>query len=461
MSRWVRAIRLSAAFSLLVAAFLLPTVASAKGPAVLILRIQGVIDPNRAKYLAEGIRKAEAEHAPFVILQIDTPGGLLDSMEDMVQTILNSKVPVVSYVDPPGAKAASAGTFIVAAANIAVMAPATNIGAATPVSGSGAELPDTLKDKAINDASARMRGIAQARGRNADPLEQTVREAKSFTAEEALKLNMIDFIAPDYPSLLRQLDGRTVTTSRGAMTLHTTGIDCVSPRTFCTDVCLTILERFIRIIANPVITTLLLVFGAIGIGAELMSPGLIAPGVFGAIFLALAFIGLGNLPVNWVGVGLILLAVVLMVLEFHVAGFGVLGIGAIIAFVLGAFILFAPFAADPPSISMPSIRLSRWFIGGLVGGFLLLVLGTIYISRRPDRKHPAGPHPLIGKTGRVIQALEPEGVVKIDGEEWSAQAPRGTRYPVGQEIQVQGVDGLLLKVVIFPTSGQAATSQKE
>ena len=300
-----------------------------------ILEIDGAIDPNRAKFLKRGLKRAQDEGGQFVIIVIDTPGGLVSSMQDMVQSIFASTIPAITFVAPQGARAASAGTFITAAGHVAVMAPSTNIGAATPIGGGGEDLPETLASKALNDAAAEIRGIAERRGRNIEKLEETVREASSFTSREALELNMIDLIADDLPDLLAKLDGRVVNLDRADVVLETEGIRCVKPRALCTSVSPSFVENFLSVIADPNISALLLSLGGLALFVEILNPGLIFPGVFGAIALTLAFVALGNLPVNYAGVGLILFAIVLLFFELHAGGSGILGVGALVAFILG------------------------------------------------------------------------------------------------------------------------------
>ena len=425
--------------------------ASAQESKAFLLTLDGIIDPNHAKFLARGLDRAQEEGAQFVIIPIDTPGGLVSSMRDMVQSIRASQIPVITFVSPQGARAASAGTFVTAAGHLAVMAPVTNIGAAKVVGGGGADLPPDLKDKATNDAAALIRSIGEERGRSQeaiDALEATVRGADAFSATEALELGIIDFIAADLDDLVSQLDGMAVRVGADEVILDTRGVSCVKPRQSCESVSLSFVERFLSIIADPNISAILFSLGSLGIFLEFLNPGILFPGIFGAIMLALAFVAFGNLPINWAGVGLVLFALVLFYFEIQVSGFGILGLGGLTAFILGVLFLFAPFAADPPSISAPRVTVSPWVIGGLGGGFGLVIGGIAYLAWR-GRKALSVPPPsrrLIGATGRVTRALDPVGTVQLAEEPWTAEEENGITIGVGERVEVVQVEGLTLKV---------------
>ncbi|MBI4312202.1 MAG: nodulation protein NfeD [Chloroflexi bacterium] len=425
--------------------------ASAQGRHILLLDVDGVIGPTTEKYIARGVKQAEAEGAELLVVRLDTPGGLLDSTRKIVEHLLNTNVPTAVYVTPRGAYAASAGTFITASANFAAMAPGTNIGAATPVSGSGEDLPKTLSSKATNDAAALMRSIAQERGRNAEKLEATVREAASFSAEEAVSLDIVDLIAADLDGLLDQVDGRTATTPAGAVVVRTKGLPI---RTLDSS----LVEQFVGFLADPNVAFLLFSLGSLGLVAELLNPGLIFPGVIGAILLLLAFVGLGNLPVNWAGVALLVLAVVLFVLEFYVSGFGILGIGAAVSFVLGALFLF--YHAGGPSPAMPDVRVSLWLLAPvtalLIGGGAW-VMFTIVRSRRA--LSPAPSEPIVGATGYVTSDLNPRGTVMLRNELWSAVGQGHEVIRTGQEIRVVEISGTLLTVTPVTEASPAAPSE--
>ena len=415
-----------------------PLLAQAQAPHILLLDVNGIINPVKHRYIARALDQAVEDRSVMVVIELDTPGGLLSSTRDIVQLLLDSPVPVAVYVSPQGARAGSAGTFITAAANFAVMALGTNIGAATPVSSTGGDLEETLASKIENDAAALIRSIAQERGRNEDKLEETVRKAASFTAKEAVEFNMVDFIAEDLDDLLAQVDGLEVETSAGTRTLDTLDIE---PRRFGKN----ILELFLEVISDPNVSFILLTLGGLGLVIELFNPGLIAPGVVGTICLLLAFLAAGNLPVNWAGVVFVLLAVVLAIIETQVLGFGILGVGSIISFVLGGLLLFSQFGDKSPTL--PEVSVNLWLLGGMaaiLGLVLLYVVRTIYRSRMatPESTGPA----LLGASGVVAIDLAPRGRVRFGDETWTAVSQDGTVVPQGEPVMVTKVDGLILTV---------------
>ena len=415
----------------------LPSTAAA-GAYVGLLTIDGTIDPISSNFLSRGIDLASEDGSQFLILRLDTPGGLFDSTRKMVEKILASKIPVVVYVSPPGAQAASAGTFITAAAHIAVMAPATNIGAASPVGPGGEDLPETIKSKATQDAAAFLRSIALERDRNAVALEQTVLSALSYSAAEAVDKGVVDIIADDIEALLLKLDGWEVQLRDGTAVLSTQGLEVREIRR-------TLVERFLGFLADPNIAFLLLTLGGMGIFLEFLSPGLIAPGLAGIIMLALAFVALGNLPVNWVGVGLIMLGLVLFFVETQAPGIGMFGISGAISFVLGAFLLFGGFS--PPPITTPSFRVNIWLIGTILAvlfGYLILLIRTVVASRAAHS--PTTYVNLVGQAGKTTTSLDPRGTVLIAGELWSAESDSGEDIPEGEEVIILEVVGLTLKV---------------
>ena len=381
--------------------------------------------------------RANETGAQLLIIGLDTPGGLYSSTREIVEILLGSPVPVAVFVSPRGSQAGSAGTFITAAAHIAAMTPGSNIGAATPVSGTGEEISETLADKATNDAAALIRAIAEERGRNPDALEETVRSAASYSASEALEADIIDLIADDIPALLVALDGRTVVTIAGEHTLELTGVEVRELK-------MQWRERFVDFISNPNIAFLLLTLGSIGLIIEMLTPGAIGPGVAGIICLGLGFLALGNLPFNWAGVAFILLAIVLAALEIFVSGFGALGIGAAVSLVVGGLLLFGDFGGGritPPSF--PTVSINRWVLVG-VGGVLLSVAGYLayeVIMSRTGRRRGAGkgggsgrdgrssPGELVGRTGTVTSSLNPRGVVALSDETWSSVSNDGLTIP--------------------------------
>jgi len=408
----------------------------ADSPTVSVLTIKGTINPVLVDYVKRGIEQAEDSYAEAVIIRLDTPGGLDSAMRDIVQLIVNARVPVVVYVSPSGARAASAGVFITMAAHVAAMAPNTAIGAAHPVSlgseGETTSANDTMEEKVLNDAAAYIRSIAGAHGRNMAWAEKAVRESVSATEKEALELNVIDMIAPDLPTLIAQLDKRQVNMLGGQqVTLHTQGATV-------NDVPMGAVEKFLYTIADPNIAYLLLSLATLGLMAEIFNPGLIFPGIIGGISLLLAFYSLGMLPVNYAGILLIVLAIGLFIGEVLTPGFGLFTAGGIVSLVIGSLILFHG--------ASPVFRVSPWLIAAVT--IVIAAFFTLIISRAVSihRKQPqAGWEELIGKTARVKVALKPEGTVFIKGERWAAISEEGP-VEAGEEVIIKKIDGLTLYV---------------
>ena len=420
-----------------IAGILAPAV-GAQGRHVAVVELDGAIDPISAGYLGRAIDLAAEDGAHLIVVLLDTPGGLLSSTRDMVEDIIASEVPVVVYVSPPGAQAASAGTFVTAAAHVAAMSPTTSIGAASPVGPSGEDLPETLESKATQDAAAFIRSIAERRGRNSKALEDTVLSAASYSASEALDSNVIDLVAGSLDELLSQLDGRTVELSRGSVVLETEGLEV-------REIGRNPVERFLGIIADPNIAFLLISLGGLGLVVELWNPGLFVPGIAGVVALGLGFVALGNLPVNWVGAGLLALGIALFVAELQAPGIGVFGIGGVVCFVLGAFLLFGD--TSPPGIEAPSVEVSAWVIGGvsvLLAASLVVLVRLGVQSRRTS--YLTQTQTLMGRTGRATTALEPRGTVQVASELWSAVSDSGESIEEGVEVMVVDMDGLTLKV---------------
>ena len=408
------------------------------GPHAALIEIDGPIHAISARFLERALDTAAEDGARIAIVTLDTPGGLLDSTRKMVGAIQESPVPVVVYVSPAGARAASAGTFIAASAHVAAMAPVTNIGAAAPVAGGGEDLPDTVKAKATQDAAAFMRQIAETRGRNAEALTDTILKATAYSATEAVENNVVDLIAQDLDDLLRQIDGRTVDVRGADVVLDTAGLE-IRP------VSRTPVESFLGFIANPNIAFLLFVVGSIGLVVEIFSPGLIGPGVVGLLCLALAVLAFGYLPVNWVGVALLVFAAVLFFFELQAPGVGLFGIVGVISFLIGAFFLFGGFT--PPPIPTPSFRVSIWLMGGIgaaLAGLTVVSIRFLAADRRTVYVSPSAN--LIGRTGTVMTALDPKGSVQVIGETWTAVTQSDRPIEVGKEVVVREVDGLTLKV---------------
>ena len=295
--------------------------------------MKGVINNVTARYIHRNIEQSSAENNELIIITLDTPGGAYDSTRKIVESILASKIPIVSYVYPPGAQAASAGTFILSASHIAVMAPTTNMGAATPVSIQGEDLPETLKSKASQDAAALLRELGKARQRNIDALEATIFDSKAYSSTESIENNLIDFIATDIPELIKALDGRNIDIQS-----EPTKLKSVNP-TISTSK-MTVQENFLNFLANPNILFILLILGVLLIFVEFIFTGLVVPGVAGAIFLALAFLGSTNLPINFVGLAFLILAGVLIYVEFSAPGIGIAAFGSITSFLIGGILLF-------------------------------------------------------------------------------------------------------------------------
>ena len=426
-------------------------VADTAGPAapfVYRVVIDGAISPASAEFLADAIERAEDEGAAALVVELDTPGGLVDSTRDIVQAILASRVPIIVYVAPSGARAGSAGVFITLAAHVAAMAPSTNIGAATPIQMGGAPMPggpaspDTtggetgdgepgaLERKILNDTIAFIRTISERRGRNADWAERAVREGASITETEALAENVVDLLAPSLPALLDQIDGREV-----EVLDRTVGLDTANAEVRTIEAGLRF--RILDTIANPNIAFVLMLIGIYGIFFELMNPGAILPGVVGGISLLLAFFALQALPVNYAGILLILFALVLFIAEVKVASYGLLTVGGVVAFVLGATMLF-----DAPG---SLVRVS-WSVilpaALLTAGFFAFVMGLAW---RTYRSRPTtGKEALVGERGRVTARIDPVGAVSVHGELWRARAEEP--IDVGAEIVVVAVDGLTLTV---------------
>ena len=430
MLRLLRILILSGLMIMVAASIAIP--AWGASPTIEVLSVDGTILPIVADYIDRGIGKAEDENATACIIELNTPGGLLYSTEEIVQRIMNAKVPVIVYVSPKGAWAASAGTFITLSANIAAMTPGTTIGAAHPVSAGGEEIPEEQMKKITEFSAKWMETIAQERGRNIKEAQLAVTESKSFTDVEALNYNLIDLRADDIDSLISQINGWKITLANGAeVSLNTTGYEIsrteMSP-----------IENFLHAISDPNIALLLLSLASLGIFIEITNPGLIFPGIVGAICGIMAFYSLGQLPVNIAGVLLIVLAFGLFIAEIFTTSFGLLSGGGIVALVLGALILFP--------LGSPVFSVNPWLIATIA--IVIALFFTFIISRviRAHRRQAStGREDLIGKTAVVKVALNPEGMVLFKGERWTAISEAGRVRP-GEEVTITKVDGLVLRV---------------
>ena len=419
--------------------------AQAATGAVVVVEIRGVINPPVANYLKRALRDAKEQKARLVIIQMDTPGGLDHSMREIIQDILMSPVPVAVYVSPSGARAASAGLFILLSSHVAAMAPGTNTGAAHPV-GLGGELDDVSTAKAVNDASAAIRSLATERGRNAEWAEQAVRRSVSVTEREALELNLIEVVARDLDDLLQKIEGRRVQTSAGEVVLRVVG----APRS---NLPMSFAESFLHVISDPNIAFILLSVGSIGIIAELYNPGTLFPGITGAIALILAFFALGNLPTNWAGVALITLAILFFIAELNTEGIGPLGFGALMAFLLGGLILFQPFRPESPAL--PDLRINPWVVGAAtasMGAFMLFVMAQVVRSHKVPLR--TGPEQFVGRMARVHQDLTPRGRVWFEGQIWFAEVHSGQSVTAGHMVRIVELDGLTL--IVEPAEEESA-----
>ena len=422
--------------SILLAAVLLA--GQALAAPVVVVPLEGAVGPASADFVRRSIERAATDGAALVVLRIDTPGGLDTSMREIIKSILASPVPVAAFVAPSGARAASAGTFIVYASHIAAMAPGTNLGAASPVALMGGGDKDEKKGgedrmmrKVTNDAVAYIRGFAALRHRNADWAEKAVREGVSLPADEALKQKVVDFVVADVPALLQKLDGRTVEAGGTKHVLHVAGALAqeLQPdwRT-----------RFLALITNPSVAYLLVLLGVYALLFEFMNPGIMLPGVVGVLALLIAAYALHMLPVNYAGLALILLGIGFMIAEAFFPAFGSLGIGGVVAFVVGSIMLIQD--TELPDFEIPVALIAG--VAAASAGFLIFVVGMLVKSRR--RVPVSGREHLIGARAEALGDFEGEGWARVRGEQWKVRTPAAVHR--GQKLRVKAMHGLVLEV---------------
>jgi membrane-bound serine protease (ClpP class) len=396
---------------------------------VYLITVDAAITPVVSEYINKSIDIASKANAEALIIQLDTPGGLVDSMREIVKKMMSSDVPVVVYVGPSGARAASAGVFITIAANFAAMAPTTHIGAAHPVTMEG-KMDPTMEGKIVNDLAAMARSIAEKRGKNAKWAEEAVRKSASITETEALKAKVIDFIAPDIPALLADLDGKTADLIAGKRTLHTAGAEIV-------EIKMGFRFKFLNTISNPNIAYILMILGFYGLYFELSNPGAVFPGVAGAICLILAFYALQTLPINYAGLMLILLGVALFIAEAFITSHGVLGVGGTIAMAIGSLMLIES--------TSPYLRISWAVIAPVVSLSAVLFIITVRLAVRVHgEKADTGKEGMLGLTGEARTDIHATGQVFLRGEYWTAWSEEPIQK--GSRIAVEAVEGLKLKV---------------
>jgi membrane-bound serine protease (ClpP class) len=407
-------------------------------PRVLAVEFSNDINPVTKDYLVGAIEKGERENFDAVVIELDTPGGLDSSMREIIKAQLSADVPVVVYVYPPGARAASAGVFITMAADVAAMAPGTNIGSSTPVAAGGGNIPSDLKRKVVNDAAAYIKALAEEHDRNADWAEKAVRQAANLPAREALALNVVDVVAPDLPTLLNDIDGMRVEPK--GLVLHTAGADVETVQ-------MSLWKRILDTLIDPNIIVLLMSLGVLGITIEILNPGLIFPGTVGIISLIVGLFGLQVLPVSWAGILLLLLAAAFFAAEAFVTSHGALALAGAVSFVVGALMLFDPAGSE--------YQVSIWValaIGGTLAVLTAVAVTKVVQARRAPKR--TGREELVGEIGVVRRPLQPAGLVAVHGELWQARSSDGS-IAVGEQVRVEAIgDDLVLEVA--PVEDRAA-----
>lgn len=406
-------------------------------PIVYLIKIDGSINPSTSDFIHRSVQEAVNKKAQCLIIELNTPGGLLKSTRYIVSDLLTSEIPVIVYVSPSGSQAASAGVFIVLASSIAVMAPGTNIGASHPVGMEGKQ-DSIMTEKATNDAAAFIRSISEKRKRNVQWAEDAVRKSVSISENEALKINIIDLIANNTDELLQKIDGREVETTKGKITLNTKGAEIIHGE-------MTWFQKLLGVLSDPNISYILMMIGIWGVILEFYHPGAILPGVVGVISLVLGLYGLHTLPINYAGLALILLAIILFIAEIKIVSHGMLTVGGIISLLLGSFMLI-----DTES-GLEVVQLSvSVIITTVIIIALLFIMLTILVVRAHKRKVTTGPQGIIGEVGEVFEKLEKgkKGLIRVHGELWRAAIDDANEKEItsGAKVMVSGVDNLTLKV---------------
>ncbi len=425
--------------SLAVALVFAASANAASTPRVLAIHFALDINPVTQDYVNHQLDRAQKDHYDAAVILLDTPGGLSSSMEAIYKKELASKIPVIVYVAPKGAAAASAGVFVAQAADVLAMAPDTNIGSSTPIDQSGGNLGSDLRRKVINHFAAKLRSLAENHGRNGDWADKAVRQASNLTEQEALRMNVIDVVAPDLPTLLNKIDGRVTIPNHYKLHTANAQITYTSPSFF---------TRLLNTLIDPNLITLLFLAGIVGIGYEIFHPGVVLPGALGAVALVTALFGFSVLPISWAGVALLLLGIALLVIDAHVTSHGALTVSGLIAFVIGSLMLFrnapSPYHANSWLIASIAIVLgSAW---------LFAMTKAVQIRRSPVS---VGPQTIVGEIGE----FRGDGQVFVHGELWRANTPEGLSLKRGQKVRVDGIEpGLVLDVEPLEPTEEAAVS---
>ena len=425
--------------SLAVALVFAASANAASRPRVLAIHFALDINPVTQDYVNHQLDRAQKDHYDAAVILLDTPGGLSSSMEAIYKKELASKIPVIVYVAPKGAAAASAGVFVAQAADVLAMAPDTNIGSSTPIDQSGGNLGSDLRRKVINHFAAKLRSLAESHGRNGDWADKAVRQASNLTEQEALRMNVIDVVAPDLPTLLNKIDGRVTIPNHYKLHTANAQITYASPSFF---------TRLLNTLIDPNLITLLFLAGIVGIGYEIFHPGVVLPGALGAVALVTALFGFSVLPISWAGVALLVLGIAFLVIDAHVTSHGALTVSGLIAFVVGALMLFR----NAPS----PYHANAWLIVSIAlvlgSAWLFAMTKAVQVSRSPVS---VGPQTIVGEIGE----FRGDGQVFVRGELWRANTPEGLFLKRGQKVRVDGIEpGLVLDVEPLEPAEEAAVS---